>query len=300
MEKPDISVVIPTYNRVESLLKTLDLLAVQTYPCTRFEVVVVDDGSTDDTGPAVSAARAKYPYHLSYLGQRNAGPAAARNTGISAARSDIILLIGDDILPAANLVECHIRSHKKFPGTAVLGMVEWPPDDLEITDFMRYLAPEGPQFRFLSIKDPMDCGFRRFYTSNISLGRKWFQDDLFDEEFPFAGFEDTDLGYRLERKGLKIIFDKDAMGYHRHAITLDSYLTRMRLSGISGEIFKRKHPEVARVALPVNITLAKTVFYPLRSLGFVMKHLSKRLYWSSLLVASYIEGMEEHMRRRDG
>ena len=296
MERPDISVIIPTFNRIESLRSTLESLGAQTFPAERCEVIVVDDGSSSPAEEAVKRVRSNMRCQLTCVRQANAGPASARNRGIKLARGEHLLFIGDDILPGKDLLERHAQSHKRFPDAAILGYVEWSPD-IEVTDFMRYLSPEGPQFRYMSIRNPRDCGFRRFYTSNISIGRRWLQEDLFDEDFPYAAFEDTELGYRLEQKGLKIIFDKETIGYHNHQITFKLYLKRMKLSGISGAIFIKKHPEAAKVALPMNILFAKTAFFTIRSFGFLTKYISRPLYWYSNIVASYLEGMEEGLKK---
>jgi glycosyltransferase involved in cell wall biosynthesis len=292
----DISVIIPTSNRADLLEKVLGYFVNQTYPLSRFEVIVIDDGSVDNTESLVKVLQNKMPYKLGYIKQENQGPAAARNKGLTHARSDIVLFMGDDTLPTRDLIEQHLESHRRDPGVAVLGFTDWS-KELEITDFMHYIAPNGLQFRYGNIKDSNNCDFRHFYTSNISLSKKWLTDDQFDEEFPFATLEDTELAYRLKNKGLKIIFNKNAISYHYHHTSLESFCQRMKLTGFSAVIFIKKHPEFKANLLPVNISLARIIAEILRKMSFLIK-INRRLYWLSLITIAYIEGFNQAMLKK--
>lgn len=287
----DIAVVIPSHNRVKLLKRTLELLNAQTYPADRYEAIVVDDGSTDGTEEAVSAMQKKVRYKLKSARQEHRGPAAARNRGVREAESQFILFIGDDIFPRNDLIARHMGLLTQHPDCAVLGYVEWCKDE-KVTDFMNYVAPGGFQFRFNTIKDPNDCDFRHFYTSNISLGKCWFAKDMFDEDFPYGALEDAELSYRLKKKGLKIIFNDEAIGYHCHQMTVDSFSKRMRLAGISSVIMLKKHPELKPVFLPIDAALAAPLFFILTRFT-LLERMNKRLYWFSRIVHSYLEGVKE-------
>ena len=118
--KPIVSVIIPTYNRMDSLLLTLESLSQQTYPADRFEVIVVDDGGTDGTGEIAQAA---YPFKLLYCRQTNQGSAAARNHGAQESCGDILMFIDDDMtLDSKYLAEI---TKKTLPGTLAMGL--WQP-----------------------------------------------------------------------------------------------------------------------------------------------------------------------------
>ena len=224
------------------------------------EAIVVDDGSTDGTEEAVSVLQKKVRYKLKYAKQAHKGPAAAHNRGIKESESQFILFIGDDIFPRNDSIARHMDSLTRHPDCAILGYVEWCKDE-KITDFMNYVAPNGFQFRFNTIKDPDDCDFKHFYTSNISLGKWWFAKDRFDEDFPYGALEDAELSYRLKKKGLRIIFNADALGYHCHQKTIDSFSERMRLTGNSSVILLKKHPELRSVLLPTGAALAAPLFF---------------------------------------
>lgn len=295
MDKPDISIIIPTYNRVQFLKTALELFGRQTYPTGRFEVIVVDDGSTDGTENIVRRLEGTVSYRLRYFKQANSGPASARNRGVKEANAGLLLFTGDDIFPKEDLIDQHLETHKRYPDSAVLGYVEWD-KDMEVSDFMNYIAPNGFQFRYASINDSGNCGFRHFYTSNISLGKEWFREDFFDEEFAYAALEDTEFAYRLEKKGLKIVLNKEAIGYHHHFITMESFCEKMRATGYCAAIFLRKCPELKRIFLPVNISFAKMISGALRLAAPFMK-INKRWYWHANIAISYIEGVDRGLRQ---
>ncbi len=291
----DITVVIPTHNRARLLGRTLELLNEQTYPRDRYSVIIVDDGSTDDTGDIVKAARDKAVYQLKYIRQEHKGPAAARNMGIREAESDFILFTGDDIFPDSNLISQHMILLSSHPDCAVLGYVGWSAEET-ITDFMDFVAPNGFQFRYNTIKNPDDCDFKHFYTSNISIGKRWLIEDKFDEDFPYGALEDTELSYRLKKKGLRIIFNNKAVGYHCHNMTIDSFSMRMRLTGISSVILAKKHPELKSTLQPIDARLASPVFSLLGRIGLIEK-LNKRLYWFIRITDSYLKGIMEWCKK---
>jgi glycosyltransferase involved in cell wall biosynthesis len=112
-----ITVVIPTYQRKERLSRVLTGLAHQTV--ANFDAVVVDDGSTDGTAQYLREAR--FPFEVRPLRQLNAGPAAARNAGVAAARGEIVLFLDDDVLPSPELVAEHLRAQSTQPRCAVMG-----------------------------------------------------------------------------------------------------------------------------------------------------------------------------------
>src|SRR4051794_35676673 len=98
---PAVSIVVATYNRCAGLGELLRALARQTYPADRFDVVVIDDGSTDGTQALLN--RIQVPYALNCLAQANEGPASARNLGVHHARGRLVLFLDDDVVPVPEL-----------------------------------------------------------------------------------------------------------------------------------------------------------------------------------------------------
>jgi glycosyltransferase involved in cell wall biosynthesis len=243
MEGIKLTVIVPTYNRVDTLKKCLKALARQTFNRADYEIIVVDDGSNDGTADYLASLGSGYPAALRTFSQANRGPAAARNLGIKAARGKIVLFTGDDIIADSRLLAEHVRCHSAHPEieAAVLGYTTWS-KEIKITPFMRWLESRGVQFGYGQIagKDEVDP-WRFFYTSNISLKKEFFdRNGSFDEDFKNAAYEDIELGWRFKRKGLKLFYNTNAVGWHEHATSLDAACARMIKVGEAGMLYLQK------------------------------------------------------------
>lgn len=229
-----LSVVIPSYNRAPVLARCLDALAAQ--DPQPGEVVVVDDGSTDST-PAVLAERG----WVRAVRQSNGGRAAAKNTGVDAARGDIVLFLDDDVIAAPALIGRHAAHHAAHPEPheALLGLVTWSPE-VGVTRHMHWLEHGGPLFHYDEIADPADVSWRMFYTANLSVKRAFLEP--FDPALPI--FEDSELAYRLHGRGLRLRYDPDALGWHLREETPERTERRMREVGASARLLHEKWPEL--------------------------------------------------------
>ncbi|MEO8481497.1 MAG: glycosyltransferase [Acidobacteriota bacterium] len=244
-----VSVLVPTFNRSQMLVKCLRALEQQTVLPQEFEVIVVDDGSTDDT-PTVVAGLAM-PFHVKYVRRANAGPGSARNEGLRHATGGLVLFIGDDILAHPRLLEAHLEAHatRSDAGTAILGHIDWPPG-MRRSAVMDYVCgPSTLQFAYAFIPDLPSLDFRLFYTSNISLQRKFLLDAAadgvtFDPDFTAAAFEDSEFALRLEPRGLRIVYAADALAHHEHWMDLESFSRREYGAGRMAVVFYRKHPQI--------------------------------------------------------
>lgn len=234
------SVVIPTYNRLDMLLRVLDALQKQT-DAPEFETIVIDDGSKDDTD-RVLADRSD----IVFRSQANSGPGRARNHGVSLARGRFVIFVGDDTVPEPAFLAEHARIHRQTNDdrlVACVGYTGWPRGG-RVTAFMDYINDYGLQFGYRLIQDGSVVPFNFFYTSNISIDRELLAANPFDTTFPSAAWEDIELAYRLDRLGLKIHYNARAITRHYHPTTVDSFARRQYTVGKSGAIFYRKHPEL--------------------------------------------------------
>jgi GT2 family glycosyltransferase len=254
--KPDLSVVIPTFNRADLLPGVLEALGRQREGGD-FEVVVVDDGSRDDTPAILASFQGSFPFR--FFRQDNAGPAAARNRGVQAAQGEWIVFLGDDTVPEPDFLAEHRAAHARHPGRriAVLGYTTWP-RERKVTPFLDQINEFGLQFGYELIEDPEKVPFNFFYTSNISLPRRLLLEaGLFDTTFPHAAWEDIELSYRLFARGMIIVYCAAAVVRHYHDITFDSFRRRQRRAGEAAAIFYRKHPELSSfLAVPQALSLA--------------------------------------------
>jgi GT2 family glycosyltransferase len=240
-----VSVIIPTFNRAPALLATLEALGRQT--AAPLEVIVVDDGSSDDTARRL-ADRARTGgdgLRLITLHQDNAGPGRARNAGLRHATGELVLFLGDDTRPAPDLVARHVAAHAALGEVAaVIGFTDWDRDGMHVTPFLEYVNRNGEQFGYGLFADGRDVPFTCFYTSNVSLPREVLGEDPFHAEFRRAAWEDAELGYRLSRRGLRIVYCAAARTLHRHPMTMRGFLRRQVAVGEEVETVYSLHPEL--------------------------------------------------------
>ncbi|HEU4382310.1 MAG TPA: glycosyltransferase family 2 protein [Anaeromyxobacteraceae bacterium] len=247
----ELSVVVPTYNRWETLARCLRALQEQETGGAPFEVVVVDDGSSDRTAELLAEASAQEPGRLRFLRQGNSGPAVARNAGIALARGPVVLMLDDDVLARPGLLREHLHWHRRHPDPrmALLGHVAWS-DEVEVSPFMRFIDSNGMQFGYDQIRDGERVDFRYTYACNLSLKREMLLRHPFDTRFPIAAFEDIELGYRLEREGLEIHYNQRAAAAHYRTVTFEQFLRRMRRAGASLRLLHEIHPELRELLPP--------------------------------------------------
>lgn len=242
-----LSVVIPTYGRLADLRRVLAAVDAQCVPPgVELEVIVVDDGSPDDTWEWLRRVWARGSDRVA-LRQANAGPARARNRGVEAARGEIVAFLGDDTEPQAGWLLEHLECHRLFAADnrlAVLGYTSFPAD--AESPFLRFINECGAQFGYQLIDDPSRVPFNFFYTSNVSVNRRVLVElGGFREDFPAAAWEDIELAYRAAAKGLRIRYQPRARTVHHHRVQVRTFCRRQRTSGRSGAIFSRLHPELS-------------------------------------------------------
>jgi glycosyltransferase involved in cell wall biosynthesis len=231
----DVSVVIPTYNREQYLTKCLDCLFDQDYPSDRYEIVVVDDASTDGTEAMVRAKDA--PCRLKYLRQnKGMGCGPAKNKGIFAAEGRIVIFIDSDAFAPPWYVREHVESHMAHPHVIVDGPA---------ISFGAGQGVPAPLFDAANIRALAFLGFsgQQFVNVNASCPRE----DLlkvhgFDEAF--IGWEDLELAQRLRDLGLGRIRNRRAFVLHCEAgnKSLMDAAARMKHNGKYAAMFYRKHP----------------------------------------------------------
>jgi GT2 family glycosyltransferase len=240
---PRITVVTPTLGRAGTLRRVLDRLERQSDAHAIAVNVVADAGEADM--PAVEAAAAGRPYPVRVLRAGRPGPSAARNAGWRAAETPLVLFVDDDTLPERRLVEEHLAWHARNPEpeVAVLGLVRWA-DELRVTPFMRWLE-HGMQFDFKRIEPGSDAGWGRFFTANVSVKRALLERvDGFDESLPIYN-EDLDLGLRMSRVGMRLLYNPRAKVEHLHRMDIEVWRRRVPALAVAERRFMAMHPDDA-------------------------------------------------------
>ncbi len=254
-----LTVIIPTQNRTSLLLKVVDGLLSQSEDVgDQLEIVIVDDGSTQEVQtPLLELADNRQSRDkICYFYQQSRGPAAARNLGIREARGDLILFLGDDIIPLPGLLRAHVSAHTETHPeieVAILGLADLAPAYAN-TPFAKWWRRWN--FRYQKLLDnELSPDFSFFYTNNLSLKRELLlRDGMFDEAFQFAAYEDGELGARLEKKGMRLIFKPEAAAEHHHQIDLYAACRRMITRGKAYDLFIQKTglQGISRVYLTVG------------------------------------------------
>ncbi|MDJ0583249.1 glycosyltransferase family 2 protein [Crocosphaera sp.] len=259
-----ISIVIPTYNRkpiLEKCLKALEKQQLNDDKISNYEVVLVDDGSTDGTLEWLQKNKADFP-HVSSFSQNHLGPAAARNLGVTKAKGDIIIFIDSDLVVTESFLQCHANALIK--GEKKLGSDR--------------LFTYGAVINTCNFEDPTsepykitDFSAAYFATGNVAIARKWLEKaGLFDTSFQLYGWEDLELGVRLKQLGLTLIKCPEAMGYHWHPpfslAQIPNLIDKEIQRGRMGVLFYQKHPTF-EVRLMIQMTLLHRILWGILSLG---------------------------------
>jgi glycosyltransferase involved in cell wall biosynthesis len=219
-----LSVVIPTMNKVVLLERTLDALLVQDVaPGLEWEIVVVNDGSTDGTAAFLESRSGADGVPLVVVSPpANVGRARARNLGARTARGTWILFLDDDIVAPPGLLRAHLALLEANPDCGVIGYAVTEPDLVDAPHF-HYLDSRGA-----ARLQPGAAPGRFFVTQNASVPRRAFLDvGGFDEEFSTYGFEDMEVAFRLEDDaGIRFLALAEPVPRHVHHHTLAEYLEK--------------------------------------------------------------------------
>lgn len=218
---PELSVIVPTYNRSAVVARCIQALCRQTCDNQLFEIIVSDDGSQDDTAAVVAAQADSQAVSIRYLHQPNAGANRARNRAIGIAHGRLLLLINDDTIALPDMLAEHLAEHGRHPEAhiAVLGRMTVSPE-LAVSR----LAPLHLDRAFEHLRDGAVLDWRAFFTCNVSVKKALLDRcGLFEERMRYH--EDLELAWRLSAFGLQVIYRAQALGWHHHFLNEDEFLS---------------------------------------------------------------------------
>ncbi|HET7815900.1 MAG TPA: glycosyltransferase [Candidatus Baltobacteraceae bacterium] len=283
----ELSVVIPTYNRLDTLVHVVPSLLAQSVPADSFELLICDSNSNDGTAEYLAKVHAEHP-NVRHLPGSYTGRAMARNAGIAQAQGSVVLFNDSDIIADPGLIEAHLKHHREQRNIAVVGW-EVQVANLEQYAFKRDHPDERGSLHPASRKK---LSWLYFLTGNASVRR----DDLlrvgsFDESFTGYGHEDLELGYRLERAGITILYEPAAINYHCQDVPHGDQVEKMKLAGRSTVRFYRKHPHFAVMAnlgmTPVSLGLHSLLTKMPWALGYFDKRAGNSKFARDLLQQYY-------------
>ncbi len=240
------SVLVCTYNRAVLLRNTLESLCRQTLNAGQFEVIVLDDGSTDDTREVAIGFESRL--RLRYAYQRNSGLASARNHALFLSQGEIVLLLDDDDVASPELLQEHGKVHRAYPqdNFAVLGYTALAPE-VAADPVMHFATRVGRfLFSYVDIQHGQVLGFSYFWGGRSSCKRRFLlQHGIFNPVFRF-GCEDIELAYRLHKHDFRVVYNARAVTTMTRPYSFDQFCERLIKQGRSNFVFSRLHgdPEV--------------------------------------------------------
>jgi len=226
-EAPMVSVVIPTYNRKDLLKECLDSLFNQTYPKERYEIIVVNDGSTDGTEEVLKEYAKKAPCAFKWLTQQNKGSYAARNLGIKNARGEIICFIDDDCIADRKWLEDLVRAFEEGVGGVGGNIVCVKPRTL-IEKYCERNIPLDTRRRDLSY----------IPTCNAAYLKSLIENEI---DTSLRNYGDRALSLKVQSKGFLLKHISSAVVFYRYRSDLMKLMIQFYYYGRGHVQFNRKY-----------------------------------------------------------
>lgn len=229
----DFSIIIPTYNRPDSLKECLDSISQLAYQKEKFEVIIVDDGSTESMNSIVNIFEKELNIHC--LRQNNTGPAMARNNGAEIAKGKYLVFTDDDCQMDNNYLTNLERNIKNYPSVVFTGKTinqltqnKYAAASQLLTDFLySFFSDQNQQTSFL-------------VSNNFAISKQVFQHvGSFNNQFKRAASEDRELGERLIYEGYKIQYQQNLMIEHAHHLSFQQFLKQHFTYGRGSVLYRQ-------------------------------------------------------------
>lgn len=255
-----LSILITTQNRVDTLSKCLNAIFSSSGLAYVNDIVVIDDGSTDGTWQYLQQLLEEGKITTVIRNEQTRGPAVGRNLGVRKAKAEYNLIMGDDVILFPATIELFCKHIQKYglQNASVIGNILPFPDNM--TAFEHWSCNGGSQFGHYRIADEnkFDAGDEYFYTSNVVTPTAILKEHPFEESFPYARYEDRELGYRLKRKiSHRIHYLAEAKSYHMHNLPFKKWLQNFERFTWSALHFSSLYPD--DVDLKVKLSIVKAL-----------------------------------------
>ncbi|MFP4082057.1 MAG: glycosyltransferase family 2 protein [Candidatus Aminicenantes bacterium] len=252
-DKPQFSVVIPTYNNWASLMECLRALGSQSAGRTSFEIILVNDGGKDDVPENLDLLG--HQLSIKYLSQNHRGPAAARNLGIKRATGSIVLLLDDDSLPTEDWLGTTTEAWKRFPDFDGIGgcTLSLPTDRLLCrvnTDIFNWYVRKYSFGDYCTFLSTHNAGYKKDILAKVGL---------FDERFKGASGEDRDLNIKILKAGGKLRLDEKILVYHDRDLHFRSFLRKFYNYGRAARKLSLRYPGLKRLSFGDYVHFYKSI-----------------------------------------
>jgi GT2 family glycosyltransferase len=302
-QRRTVSVIIATYNRADLLVRLLRQLGTQDFPVAEMEVVVVDDGSKEPAAGRLEPLKAELPYPLQVITQANAGAAAARQRAATSASGEILVILDDDMQVRPDFIAEHVRLHREGPGrTCVMGRYASDPDIASMPLFERYYANMWDK-----LSESIRAGKTLVTGTLLSTGNASMRREDF---LAVGGFdmtlkqgEDSELGLKLERAGVHMVFSERAYTLHGSDHTrLERWLVRNYGYGVCDSRIGRMHEWAAHADPWRYVFSLPRLGLPFVTASVVAPGVAKHMAMGILRVALLVEraGLEKVALRGAG
>ncbi|MBL8123578.1 MAG: glycosyltransferase [Pyrinomonadaceae bacterium] len=236
---PKISVIIPTKNRAEMVRRFLPSLAEQA-TMEPYEIIVVDNGSTDSTIEVVTELSSNWPF-IRLITESKPGSAAACHAGAIAAKAPLIMFVDDDMLAVPEFISEHLRSHRENVNACVLGRVVSAESNHPFERMLAYIFDGGRQTLIKGEPVAVD-----YWSGNASLSRATYLEmGGYDQVFSSLGYgKDIDFGFRLLERGVNLVYAANAVTYHHFSERFPERLRKAYRSGQAYGYVKSNYPDL--------------------------------------------------------
>jgi len=225
-----ISIVITTLNRLQTLKACLSAIRYSDgFDKLVREIIVVDDGSSDQTEAYLLQSKANGTITEYVRNNSSRGPATARNQGVEIAKAPYTLIMGDDVIlmkQTLSMFKDHVEKHDMSSSSVIGNIIPYP---FGMTPFEYWSSHGGSQFGHSTVQceNSLDVGEKLFGTSNILIPTEILRCFPFDQTFPYARYEDRELGYRLKKEtGHTVHYIPQAISWHLHRLDFKEWLPK--------------------------------------------------------------------------
>lgn len=240
-----VSIIVPTFNRANILKGLLDKLKCQTYPSDLYEILICSD-STDITEEIVNQYQTNFAIRLINTRELKSKQcrATARNIGIYNSKGLLLIFLDDDRYPVPDFIAEHVKSHKDALPDEVLVYGPRNGPDLDRLSDLPVALEKTWDYLSENITDWNDAPWQWAKTSNLSIMKEvLIQNGVFDERFKKYGYEDTELVYRLMKKGYRFVFNPKAANNHIHEIDSNEKEEKIADMMYTKRLMKKIHPD---------------------------------------------------------